>query len=133
MNGLPRVATDCSLAIDPGISSYLDLFRTLAAVVVVLSHLVPNLFGIDVIPGHDAVMVFFVISGYVIAFAAENRDRTIDHFVVNRLARLWSVLLPSVLISAIAAITVGKDSGIIYAPAITDPGAFATAALLNAA
>lgn len=118
--------------IDPGISSYLDLLRVIAASVVVLSHLVPSLFGVYVIPGHDAVIIFFVISGYVVAYAAEQRDRTLDRFIVNRLARLWSVLLPSVLLSAIAAVVVGKNSDVMFAPAVTAPGAFIAAALRNA-
>ena len=119
-------------AIDPGVSSYLDLMRVFAAIVVVLSHLVPDLLGLYAIPGHDAVIVFFVISGYVIAFASEQRDRTLDRFVVNRLARLWSVLIPSLLISGIAAIVVARRVDIMFAPAITEPGPFLRAAFLNA-
>lgn len=118
--------------LDPGVSSYLDLLRVVAAVVVILSHLLPNLYGFDVIPGHDAVVGFFVISGYVIVYAAEQRDRTLERFIINRLARLWSVLLPSLLVSAVAAIVVGKDSGLMFAPPITQPDAFIAAALQNA-
>lgn len=117
--------------IDPGVSSYLDLMRVFAAIVVVLSHLLPDLLGIYAVPGHDAVIVFFVISGYVIAFAAEQRDRTVDRFIVNRLARLWSVLIPSLVISGIAAVVVAKRADIMFAPAITKPGPFLRAVFSN--
>lgn len=118
--------------IDPGLSGYFDLMRVLAAVTVVLSHLTPNLLGIDVFPGHDAVVVFFVISGYVIAYAAEQRDRTLPRFFVNRLARLWSVLLPSLILSGVAAVLVGTRTDVLFAPPLSDPQLFAAAAVRSA-
>lgn len=89
----------------PQLSLYLDLVRFIAAVVVVLSHL-PQ-FGLSALPvlpsnGRDAVVVFFVLSGFVIAFATERRPRPLD-YAVSRLARLYSVVLPVLLL------TVGLD------------------------
>lgn len=49
--------------------------------------------------GNDAVMIFFVLSGYVIAYVATQREREWNRFVVARLARLWSVALPAILIT----------------------------------
>ena len=118
-------------AIDQGVSSYLDVVRVLAALVVVLSHLLPILFGIYAVPGNDAVVMFFVISGYVIAYAHE-REATAHGFIINRLARLWSVLLPSLLISAVAAVVVGTGTEIAFAPPSTGLVSFLATALQNA-
>jgi peptidoglycan/LPS O-acetylase OafA/YrhL len=117
--------------IDPGVSSYLDVLRTGAAVTVLFNHYFPYLFNIDerFIPGHDAVIVFFVMSGYVIAYVAGQRDRPADRFVINRVARLWSVLIPSLVLSVLAALIVGDRSVAVPAPAVTAPWAFSVAAL----
>ena len=61
-------------------SIYLDLVRFLAAVVVLLTHLAYKRFTGGLIIewrtyGNDAVMVFFVLSGYVIAHTVATRDR----------------------------------------------------------
>jgi peptidoglycan/LPS O-acetylase OafA/YrhL len=55
-------------------SIYLDFVRALAAFLVVLDH-APTLFDLPNGPrwGHQAVMVFFVLSGYVICNVADNR------------------------------------------------------------
>ena len=119
-------------SIDDGVSSYLDLVRAFAALVVVLSHLLPILFGIYAVPGNDAVIMFFVISGYVIAYAHEQRDFTADRFVINRLARLWSVLIPSLVLSAIAAAVVKPGIAIMFAPPSTGLLPFMATALQNA-
>jgi peptidoglycan/LPS O-acetylase OafA/YrhL len=62
-------------AIDPGLSIYFDLTRVVAAAVVLLSHYGPSLFGTSdtLFPGHDAVIVFFVLSGYVIALVSDTK------------------------------------------------------------
>ncbi len=88
--------------IAPGLSLYLELLRLLAATEVVLFHLggfallgghraVWNAFG------HEAVVVFFVLSGFVIAFAAETREHTAKAYAVSRLTRIYSVALPCLL------------------------------------
>lgn len=118
--------------IDDGVSAYLDFTRTAAAIVVVFSHLLPILLGINAIPGNDAVIVFFVISGYVIAYAHRHRDVAAGRFFFNRLARLWSVLLPSLLLSALAAVIVGHKAEILFAPSLPDLPSFLIAAAQNA-
>ena len=59
---------------NPITSVYLDLIRFIAALLVVLSHAAyPRLDGVNFAMfggfGRDAVMIFFVLSGYVIAYA----------------------------------------------------------------
>jgi peptidoglycan/LPS O-acetylase OafA/YrhL len=122
--------------IDAGVSSYLDLLRTVAAMTVLLSHYLPVLFGasLELVPGHDAVIIFFVMSGYVIAFVTADRDRPFSKYAIHRLARLWSVLIPALALSAIASVLVGARIGPVPVTIadISAPAAFAGAALENA-
>jgi peptidoglycan/LPS O-acetylase OafA/YrhL len=88
-----------------GLSLHLDIVRVSAALVVVIGHS----FGKDIsggwikipVVGPDAVMVFFVLSGFVIAFTVEKKDATIGHYICSRLARLWSVLVPALALTII--------------------------------
>ncbi len=52
-------------------------------------------------PGPAAVIVFFVLSGFVIAYVTDGHDRTLADFTLNRLARLWSVTLPALGFGAV--------------------------------
>ncbi len=92
-----------------GFSTYLDGARALAAIVVLLSHLAYNRFtGGDLSVfrtynlGSDAVVVFFVLSGFVIAYAADQRDRGLGGFAFSRLTRLWSVAIPALILTLVA-------------------------------
>lgn len=51
--------------------------------------------------GHSAVIVFFVLSGYVIAFSAETKDASFGDYAINRAARVLSVATPALLLTAI--------------------------------
>jgi len=87
-------------------SLYLDLLRFGAALLVLLTHLAyPRFSGGMLAPlrsyGNDAVMLFFVLSGYVIAHTAAHRDRELGAFVLNRCARLYSVALPAVALTVV--------------------------------
>ncbi len=87
-----------------GLSIYLDLLRLIAAMEVLLFHLNSrtglgghgaawNAFG------HEAVVIFFVLSGYVIRHAAEKRERNFDIFAASRLTRIYSVALPALFLT----------------------------------
>src|SRR5689334_7369036 len=85
----------------------LDALRGLAALAVVLFHLTfrydpEHLSPIAVRWGHYGVELFFVISGFVILMTAE-RAGSLAAFVVSRIARLFPVFWPAVLLSAGAA------------------------------
>ncbi len=86
----------------PRYSLYLDLVRALAAFVVIIDH-APPLFDMPSAPrlGHQAVMVFFVLSGLVISHVAESRETTARVFLVSRFARLWSVLVPALALTIV--------------------------------
>src|SRR3954469_1403690 len=79
------------------LSVYLDLIRFGAALVVVLSHAWLILFPAVPLhwPGPGAVIVFFVLSGFVIAYVTDGHDRTLTDYALNRLSRLWSVSIPA--------------------------------------
>lgn len=88
-----------------GLSLWLDALRVAATLIVVFSHVAYARFTRgdyefvrELNVGSDAVIVFFVISGLVIAFAAE-RDKTLGTYAFNRLTRLLSVLLPALVLT----------------------------------
>ncbi len=85
-------------------SLYLDLVRFGAALVVVFTHLAYLRFSGGLLTplrtyGNDAVMIFFVLSGYVIAYTVANRDRDFTTYAINRFARLYSVAIPAIVLT----------------------------------
>lgn len=89
-----------------GFSLYLDVVRFAAAGVVLITHLAyRELSGGQLAAwravGNDAVMVFFVLSGLVIANAVAGRETTFRDYALSRLARLWSVVLPALAITLV--------------------------------
>ena len=88
------------------LSLYLDLVRFAAATVVLLSHFAyTRISGGEYLIfrrfGADAVIVFFVLSGYVIAYVSAERERTLCEYASNRFARLYSVVLPGLIATVI--------------------------------
>jgi len=101
---------------------YLDWMRGIAALLVLLSHLRTGFFGSwpEVDPasqtvlnhglflvtrfGHQAVVIFFVLSGYLVGgqavMQARARRFSLRHYVVARVARLYTVLIPALLLTA---------------------------------
>jgi peptidoglycan/LPS O-acetylase OafA/YrhL len=87
-------------------SLYLDVIRILAAFLVFGSHaywvLLNHPFGHHFpIPAHAAVIIFFVLSGYVIAFTSFKHESGLKKFVVARLSRLYSVIIPALILTAL--------------------------------
>ncbi|QOY93128.1 acyltransferase [Massilia sp. UMI-21] len=93
-------------------SLYLDLTRLLAALLVVASHF--EFFG--AIPrgawgpwthmGREAVIVFFVLSGYVIAATTDRQRLSGRAYAAARLSRVYSVALPVLLLALASALAV---------------------------
>lgn len=74
-----------------------------AAIAVLLSHVLP-VFGFGkLFPayGHDAVVVFFVLSGFVIAYACDRKDTGLFDYALSRLVRLWSVAVPALILGMV--------------------------------
>lgn len=87
-------------------SLYLDLTRLFAATVVFLDHLSYRRFTGGFLKswnlhdyGNDAVMVFFVLSGFVIAYVSDKKETTLKAYSFSRLARLWSVVIPALILT----------------------------------
>jgi len=84
-------------------SVYLDLVRFTAACLVYLWHSNMRLLTLDVPPaagfGHSAVVVFFVLSGYVIAYATDQKEKGWVSYAASRLSRVYSVALPTLVLT----------------------------------
>jgi len=63
--------------------------------------------------GVEAVDIFFVLSGFVIAHVCTTREHDVRTYVVSRAARTYSVAIPAVLLTAVVdAIGIKEDSAI---------------------
>jgi peptidoglycan/LPS O-acetylase OafA/YrhL len=96
--------------IDKGLSLYMDMLRFLAAFAVVMSHVWRLVFPDFPLPwpGHAAVIVFFVISGYVIAFATDRPGQSAGRYALHRGVRILSVTIPALLLAVCIAPLVGN-------------------------
>ncbi|NRF66505.1 acyltransferase [Aquincola sp. S2] len=84
-------------------STYLDLVRFVAACLVYLWHSNMRLLVEDKLPasgyGHSAVTVFFVLSGLVIAYATDTKEKTWIDYSASRLSRVYSVVIPAIILT----------------------------------
>jgi peptidoglycan/LPS O-acetylase OafA/YrhL len=117
----------------PALSRYLDVIRFGAALVVVLYHAWPIFFPAHPLPwpGHDGVVVFFVMSGFVIAYVVDRHRGGVGQYVLDRLTRLWSVAIPAVLIAAGVRLGLGNIGINDVAPAIGPVWEFTRNTLAN--
>src|SRR5258706_6339803 len=95
-------------------SLYLDLIRFSAALMVFVEHFRertkrgfyefwtdhPFLYTHLNPYSQTAVIIFFVLSGFVIAHVLATRERTPLEFFASRFARLYSVILPALILVA---------------------------------
>ena len=83
-------------------SIYLNAVRFFAALVVFLGHTSGRRFTDGFLWAFGeymdvAVIIFFVLSGYVIAYVTDNRERSLDDYAINRVARILSVAMPALI------------------------------------
>ncbi|MDB5148341.1 MAG: Peptidoglycan/LPS O-acetylase OafA/YrhL, contains acyltransferase and SGNH-hydrolase domain [Mucilaginibacter sp.] len=98
--------------ISGGTSIFMDSLRIVAALIVFLGHGYAQWFttvgynynGVDW--GHMAVVIFFALSGYVIAYSTTVNNRGLLQYAQARLSRLYSVVIPTLLITALIEIVV---------------------------
>ena len=89
-------------------SLYLDFLRFTAAMIVFFSHFAyPRFTDGDYVwarelnIGSDAVVFFFVLSGLVIAYTTDVKDKDLKQYSFNRFTRLFSVIVPALLLTII--------------------------------
>lgn len=86
-------------------SLYLDIVRFVAALAVFLDHLSSKPFTENVLfhafglYGQLAVIVFFVLSGYVIAFVTATKELDAKSFFVARVSRIYSVVILALILT----------------------------------
>jgi len=103
-----------TLRLSPAASLVLDVARFAAALTVLLGHLtlpnhssgLPNLMAFS----SGAVGVFFVLSGFVIRYATTCRAASLAEYIVDRVSRLFSVMLPALLFTVVADLTIRNFS-----------------------
>ena len=86
-------------------SLLLDAVRFAAALAVLLHHFTdskmsrgfPHLGAL----GHEAVCVFFVLSGFVIRLITSSRAGTVGAYAIDRASRLYSVIVPALVCSVV--------------------------------
>jgi peptidoglycan/LPS O-acetylase OafA/YrhL len=85
------------------LSLYLDVLRPLAALFVLLSHISqPHISGqLKALSnaGSQAVVVFFVLSGFVIAHVCATKETTLRVYAIARAGRIYSVALPALFLT----------------------------------
>ena len=93
------------------LSLYLDALRFGAAFAVFLSHYSTGRISGGLFwqfdGGRTGVLVFFVLAGFVIAWVSYTRERTLEEYGLSRVAWLYSVIIPALLLTA-ALDSVGK-------------------------
>lgn len=88
-------------------SIYLDLIRFSAAFAVLLDHSSGmGITGGFLWPlaryGQTAVMIFFVLSGYVISYVSTTKEKNIIDYSYARISRLYSVIIPALIVTIIS-------------------------------
>jgi peptidoglycan/LPS O-acetylase OafA/YrhL len=87
---------------DKCFSRLLDLFRFVAALLVFFHHaeqmFKDRYLSIIASFGHDAVIFFFILSGFVIGYVSTSKEKSLTEFAIARLARLYSVAVPSLIL-----------------------------------
>lgn len=88
-------------------SIVLDSLRILAALTVLIYHIYAHWFILQTVDNgldkaaHTAVIVFFVLSGFVISYTTERNNRGGFQYMQARFSRLYSIVLPALLITAV--------------------------------
>lgn len=98
-----EVAHIGSTRLDGSLSAYLDLLRFVAAISVLLGHMEQDGLFMSWFPlswfSHEAVIVFFVLSGLIIYTTTAVPDKTARDYVIARFTRVYSVALPAIIFS----------------------------------
>lgn len=89
------------MKLQPSLSAYLDFLRFTAALSVLMGHMSQDGFNMTWMPlahmSHNAVIIFFVLSGFIICRSSLDKSRGGLDFIVARMSRIYSVALPAVI------------------------------------
>ncbi len=103
------------MKLNPSLSAYLDLLRFVAAFSVLLGHMDQDGLKMGWMPlalfSHDAVIIFFVLSGFIIYYSTTSRSSTWQEYAVARLSRIYSVALPAVVFCVLLALWLSHQPG----------------------
>jgi len=84
------------------LSAYLDLTRVLGTLIVFFGQVelnwVPGGGRFFEPVGNESLAVMFVVSGFVIGFVSDRREKTLKSFLIHRCARAYSLLIPCVIV-----------------------------------
>jgi peptidoglycan/LPS O-acetylase OafA/YrhL len=94
-----------SQALPRPFSVYLDLVRFAAACLVYIYHSNQRWLVEPTLPlahyGHSSVIVFFVLSGFVIAYITDTKERDWVTYTASRLSRVYSVAVPALVLTLV--------------------------------
>lgn len=103
------------MTLKPALSAYLDFMRFTAAFAVLLGHMDQDGLSMAWMPlshfSHEAVVIFFVLSGFIIYYSTASRSSTWRQYAVARLSRIYSVALPSVMLCVGLALWLSRQPG----------------------
>ena len=97
-------------------SYYLDFVRISAAYIVFVSHAIAAwnpIFNTNPLIeklSHNAVVVFFVLSGFVICHTTLNKKRDFASYFSARFSRLYSIFFWAIILTGIVALYLSKFS-----------------------
>jgi peptidoglycan/LPS O-acetylase OafA/YrhL len=128
-------------------SEFLDFLRWTAALIVVIGHVdmvmgmfftettQHSIFGYSSLHAHTAVMVFFVLSGYVVSYASEKKSFVQEYsfrkYYLDRWSRIFSVLTIAILCTLILDFVGGLFSQIYKEPEFIPQDSFYTRLFAN--
>lgn len=102
-------------------SIILDVMRLSVVLIVLYIHAreiwfpdVLNAANIHGDTGHAAVMVLVVLSGYVISFTVHNKHTNGFDYAVSRMSRVYSVLIPCLLLSIFSQVVISVINPAVY-------------------
>jgi peptidoglycan/LPS O-acetylase OafA/YrhL len=100
----PEVAMANFWVLPQDLSAYLDFLRFIAALAVLLGHMdqdgfqTASWFPLAYLK-HEAVVVFFVMSGFIIYSSTMSRNHSWQQYYLARCGRIYSVAIPAILFS----------------------------------
>lgn len=112
-----QIENSINTFITPSLSIFLDLVRGLSALAVLVGHAVAlkiytGQFPFSEMLQHNAVMVFFVLSGLVISSSIRRNNYELSEYFIARMSRILPVSIPAVFFAA-GCYSIGHAYGVV--------------------